>query len=235
MSVKNFQIKISDITVDVIKKDVKNLNLRVYPPAGDVRLSIPKSVSEKAVRQFLFSKLDWMEKKIKKVQSRPQLPELKYVQGETHYVHGNKYRLNIIEKDKAPKVNIREEQFIDLYVRPGSSQGKREKVMREWYRSLLKEEIPILIKKWEPRLDVTVNEWGVKKMKTRWGTCNTKARRIWLNLELAKRPQKLLDYVVLHEIVHLKERLHNARFKSFLSRYMPDWRERENELDGKLC
>jgi predicted metal-dependent hydrolase len=141
-------------------------------------------------------------------------PERKYIQGESHWVEGQRYLLNIIEKEAAPKVEIRNKKYLDLYVRPGSGKDKKEKVMREWYRDRLKEQIPKLISKWEENLDVQIEDWGVKLMKTKWGSCNIEQKRIWLNLELAKKPRHCLDYVVLHEMIHLKERHHNERFQS---------------------
>lgn len=233
MNLNKFQIQVSNITVEVEKKDIKNMYLRVYPPHGKVYLSSPRSVSPEYLRQFILSKEEWIRKKVRKVHSQKRTPELKYLQDESHYIQGRQYLLNIIEKKQPPKVILRDDAYLDLYIRPGSDLLKREKILREWYRDFLKDQIPGLIKKWENELGVSVREWGVKKMKTRWGTCNTRARRIWLNLELAKKPQPLLDYVVLHEIVHLKERLHNDRFRSFLDQHMPDWREREKQLDMK--
>lgn len=234
MCANKFQIKISDITVEVEKKDIKNVYLRVYPPDGRVQLSSPKRIPRESLRQFVISKEDWIRKKIKKIHSQARKPRLRFVSGETHYVQGRRYSLNMIEVNKTPRVLIRDDEYLDLYIRPGSDLSKREKVLREWYRELLKDQIPGLIAKWERELGVSVSEWGVKKMKTRWGTCNIKARRIWLNLELAKRSGRLLDYVVLHEIVHLKERYHNNRFRSFLSKHMPDWKDREQELKQRL-
>lgn len=234
MNTNKFQIKISGITVDVEKKNIKNVYLRVCPPDGRVQLSSPKRIPAESLRQFVISKEKWIRKKIQKVQSQVREPELEFVSGESHYVKGRKYVLNIREKNIPPKVIIRNDEYLDVYVRPGSNQAKREKVLREWYRDLLKDQIPGLIARWERELGVSVSDWGVKRMKTRWGTCNIKARRIWLNLELAKRPAQLLDYVVLHEIVHLKEKLHNKRFRSFLDKHMPDWRDREKELKERL-
>jgi hypothetical protein len=234
MSKTNFQIIISEFTVEVEQKDIKNVYLRVCPPDGRIKLSSPENVSAESLRQFVVSKEDWIRKKIKKVRSQARKPRHEFATGESHYVQGQKYSLNVFEVNKAPRVVIRNNGLLDLYIRQGSDQAKREKVLREWYRELLKSQIPELIAKWERELGVTVREWGVKKMKTRWGTCSTKARRIWLNLELAKRPKSLLDYVVLHEMVHLKERLHNHRFRSFLDKHMPDWRDREKELKKRL-
>lgn len=230
MNTTNSQIQVSGIIVEVEKKNIKNVYVRVYPPNGKVKVSSPASVSVEAIRQFVHSKEDWIRKKIEKVQSQTREPKLQYISGESHHVQGQRFMLHVIEEDKPPKVLVRNGQYLDLYIRPGSDAAKREKVLREWYRDLLKSKIPGLIMKWERKLGVSVREWGVKKMKTRWGTCNTKAGRIWLNLELAKRPKHLLEYVVLHEMVHLKERLHNHRFRSFLNKHMPDWKDREHEL-----
>ncbi|NBC05360.1 MAG: DUF45 domain-containing protein [Bacteroidetes bacterium] len=231
MSTEKFQITVSDIPIDVIKKDIKNIHLAVYPPTGRVRLSSPKSVSKESLRLFAISKLGWIKKHIRNINSQIREPEREYIQGESHYVQGQRYLLNIIEEDKPPKVYIRNKKYLDLYVRPGSDRTKREQIIREWYRNILKEQIPSLIEKWEEELGVTVQDWGVKQMKTKWGSCNVNDRRIWLNLELAKKPKSLLDYVVLHEMVHLKERLHNKRFKAYLDKHMPSWRKRREELN----
>lgn len=231
MSTEKYQITVSDIPVDVIKKDIKNIHLSVYPPTGRVRLSSPKSVSKESLRLFVISKLGWIKKHIRNINSQIREPEREYIQGESHYVQGQRYLLNIIEEDKPPKVHIRNKKYLDLYVRPGSDRSKREEVIREWYRGILKEQIPVLIEKWEKELGVTVKDWGVKQMKTKWGSCNVNDRRIWLNLELAKKPKAILDYVVLHEMVHLKERLHNERFKALLDQHMPSWRKRREDLN----
>lgn len=234
MKATKFQILFSGITIDVERKNIKNVYLRVYPPDGKVKLSSPRNVSTEALRQFVISREDWIRKKVRNVQSRVREPELNYISGESHFVWGDKYLLRVIEHKKPQRVEISSDGYLNLYVRSGSDNAKREKVLREWYRAILKEHIPGLISKWEPALRVSVSDWGVKKMKTRWGTCNTKAGRIWLNLELVKRPKQLLDYVVLHEMVHLKERLHNKRFRGYLDKHMPDWKQREEELKKRV-
>ena len=158
-------------------------------------------------------------------------PEREFIQGESHWVQGKRYLLNIIEEEAKPRVEIRNKKYLDLYVRPGSDKAKREEVVKEWYRDLLKDQIPALVEKWESKLGVSISEWGVKQMKTKWGSCNVEGQRIWLNLELAKKPKHCLDYVVLHEMVHLKERHHNERFKELLDQHMPSWRKRREELN----
>lgn len=231
MSTEQFEISVSDIRVDVIKKDIKNIHLAVYPPTGRVRLSSPKSMKTESLRLFVISKLGWIKKHIRNMKSQVREPERKYIQGESHWVEGQRYLLNIIEKDAAPKAEIRNKKHIDLYIRPGADREKKEEVMREWYRNRLKERVPELIAKWEERLDVEVDEWGVKLMKTKWGSCNIDARRIWINLELAKKPIHCLDYVVLHEMVHFKERHHNDRFKALLDKHYPGWQNVREELN----
>lgn len=231
MSTEQFEISVSDIRVDVIKKDIKNIHLAVYPPTGRVRLSSPKSMKTESLRLFVISKLGWIKKHIRNMKSQVREPERKYIQGESHWVEGQRYLLNIIEKDAAPKAEIRNKKYIDLYIRPGADKEKKEEVMREWYRNRLKERVPELIAKWEERLDVEVDEWGVKLMKTKWGSCNIDARRIWINLELAKKPIHCLDYVVLHEMVHFKERHHNDRFKALLDKHYPGWQNVREELN----
>lgn len=231
MSTEHYHIEVSGIDVDVIKKDIKNLHLAVYPPTGRVRLSSPLSMKKESLRLFIISKLGWIKKHIRNMNSQIREPEREYIQQESHWVEGQRYLLNIIEKEASPKVEIRNKKYLDLYVRPGSDKAKREEVMREWYRERLKSQIPELVTKWEEKLGVQIVEWGVKLMKTKWGSCNIEDRRIWLNLELAKKPKHCLDYVVLHEMIHLKERHHNDRFKALLDKYMPSWKQIKEELN----
>ena len=231
MSTEQYHINVSDIRVDVIKKDIKNIHLAVYPPTGRVRLSSPKSMKTESLRLFVISKLGWIKKRIRDMHTQIREQEREYIQGESHYVQGKRYLMNVIERDGPPRVVIRNKKYMDLYVRPGSDKAKREEVVKEWYRYLLKEQIPALIEKWGQSLDVTINDWGVRQMKTKWGSCNIKEKRIWLNLELGKKPKHCLDYVVLHEMLHLKERHHNDRFKALLDQHMPGWKKRREELN----
>ncbi|MEX2345575.1 MAG: SprT family zinc-dependent metalloprotease [Balneolaceae bacterium] len=231
MSTENFQIKVSGIDVDVIKKDINNIHLAVYPPTGRVRLSSPLSMRKESLRLFIISKLGWIKKHIHNMTSQLREPDREYIQHESHWVEGQRYLLNIIEKEAPPKVEIRNKKYIDLYVQPGSNKGRKEMVLREWYRERLKTQIPEIVAKWEEKLGVQVEEWGVRQMKTKWGSCNIENRRIWLNLELAKKPKHCLDYVILHEILHLMERHHNDRFKGLLDKYMPGWTNVREELN----
>jgi len=231
MNTEQYHIEVSGIDVDVVKKDIKNLHLAVYPPTGRVRLSSPYSMKQESLRLFIISKLGWIKKHIRNMNSQIREQEREYIQGESHWVEGQRYLLNIIEKEATPKVDIRNKKYIDLQVRPGSNKAKKEEIMREWYRNRLKAQIPELIYKWEDTLGVEIEDWGVKLMKTKWGSCNIEERRIWLNLELAKKPIRCLDYVVLHEMAHLKERHHNDRFKALLDTYLPGWQNVREELN----
>lgn len=224
-------MKVGDLSINVVKKDIKNLHLAVYPPDGTVRIASPLKVDDETIRLFAISKLKWIKKNQAKFQAQPRQSPREYVSGESHYYQGDRYLLNVIYHSSAPKVVVRNKTYIDLYVRHGSIQEQREQVLTNWYRQQLKSEIPQLIAKWEQVIGVSTNDWGVKKMKTRWGTCNIQAKRIWLNLELIKKPQHCLEYVIVHELVHLLERNHGDRFKAYMSKFMPNWNSYKQELN----
>lgn len=226
-------IQLDDIEIEVTRKRVKNLNIRIYPSAGRVAMSIPKRTDLEVAVDFARKKYTWIKKHLKKgaVQKARRNRRLIYRDGEIHPVWGNETVLDVKEVNRRPKV-LHREQELSLMVRPGSDAEKRESVLNEWYRAELKREIPKLIEKWEELMGVNVNEFGVKRMKTRWGTCNIRAKRIWLSLELAKKDPKCLEYVVVHEMVHLHERLHNKRFYKLMDTFLPDWQERDKMLKG---
>lgn len=231
MNTEQTQITVSGIDIDVIKKDIKNMHLSVHPPTGRVRISSPKEMETKSIRLFAVSKLGWIKKHIRNMREQDRQPEREFIQRESHYFQGQRYLLNIIEHDAPPKVEIRNKKYMDLYVRPDSDKEKKKEVVKEFYRTELKEQIPPLIEKWEKEMGVDVSDWMVRQMKTKWGSCNTEASRIILNLELAKKAPECLEYVVVHEMVHLQERLHTERFKALLDKYMPSWKERREQLN----
>ena len=214
------QITVSDITVDVVRKDIKNLHLAVYPPEGRVRVAAPLLIDDEAVRLAVISKLAWIKRQQAHFQSQDRQSAREYINRESHYYWGDRYLLNVIYHDAPPEVVVRNAHTLDLFVREGSDTAQRERVLQEWYRQQLKAAIPPLIAKWEPRLDVHVAEWYVKRMKTKWGTCTAEARRIWLNLELVKKPPQCLEYIVVHEMVHLLERHHNDRFVAYMDKFL---------------
>ncbi len=225
-------LQIADIEIEVIRKNIKNIHLSVHPPNGRVRLAVPESMNNESVRLFAISKLSWIKKQKKRFESQEREIPRQFVSGESHYIFGKRYLLNVIETKGKQRVEIANNSYINLYARLGSTKEKREKIVDEWYRSNLKREIPKLIEKWEQLMGVSVCEWNVKKMKTRWGTCNVQAKRIWINLELAKKNPRCLEYIVVHEMVHLLERKHNDRFKSFMDRFLPNWRSIKSEINS---
>lgn len=227
-------IQLDDIEIEVTRKSVKNLNIRIYPTAGRVAMSIPKRTDLAVAEEFARKKFPWIKKHLNKraIQKAKKFQRLAYRDGEIHPVWGEKMVLSVNEVNRPPKVQQRNDE-LSLMVRPESSVKKRESVLIEWYRAELKREIPKLIEKWEKIMKVDVREFGVKRMKTRWGTCNIRAQRIWLSLELAKKNPKCLEYVVVHEMVHLHERLHNKRFYRLMDQFLPDWRERDLLLKGE--
>ena len=203
------QINLRGIAVDVILKDIKNVHLSVHPPTGRVRISAPLHMNLDTICVFAISKLDWIRRQQRKLQNQERETAREYLDGESHYLWGKRYLLEVLEKDAVPRVELKHSQIL-LQVCPGADRAKREAVLHNWYRQQLREQIPPLIAKWERETGVTVSEWRIKKMKTRWGTCNTHARRIWLNLELAKKSVSCLEYVLVHEMTHLLEHRHNC-------------------------
>lgn len=225
------QISISDITIDVVRKDIKNIHLAVYPPTGRIRLAAPLNVSDDAIRLFAISKIAWIKRNQRKFEGQERIAVRVYKQRESHYFLGQRYLLNIIEENTTPKVVVRSKTYIDLYIRPNTSTEKRQEIMTEWYRAELKKLIPPIIAKWEKTTKIEVNDWQVKLMKTKWGSCNIEDRKIWINLELIHKPIHCLEYIILHEIVHLKERHHNERFQYYMDTYLPNWKSIRAELN----
>ena len=217
--------------MEVVRKDIKNLHLGVYPPAGRVRVAVPLRMDDEAVRLAVIGKLGWIRRQQAHFTAQPRQSAREMVSGESHYYLGRRYRLRVVEHDAPPQVNLRGASTLELAVRPHTDAAQRLEILNQWYRRELKRLIPDLIAQWEPVIGVQVAEWGVKRMKTRWGTCNIAARRIWINLELAKKPPACLEYIVVHEMTHLLERRHNDRFKALMDRFLPQWRLHKEELN----
>lgn len=224
-------ITISDIDINIIRKDIKNIHLAVYPPTGRVRIAAPKSLNDDAIRLFAISKLSWIKRQQKRYKEQDRITKREYKYRESHYFLGQRYLLNVIEKEAAPKVVVKGNTYIDLYVRPGTPANKRQNIMNEWYRSELKNITPDIVHKWENKVGVKVNDWRVKLMKTKWGSCTIERSRIWLNLELAKKPVHCIEYIIVHEMVHLLERHHHDVFKRYMDQYLPNWRFLKDELN----
>lgn len=224
------QIEISGIEIDVQKKNIKNLHLAVVPPDGRVRVSAPMHISDESIAMFVRTKLSWIKKQQDKFEKQPRQCEREYVSGETFYVFGQQYFLRVEYSYKGNSLVLEGNEAI-LTVRKESTSKQREAFVNEWYRSLLKDKIEIYLPKWEKITGLYCDSWQTKYMTTRWGTCNTNTRKIWLNLQLAKKPIDCLEYVILHELVHLKIRNHNKDFVSMMDRYMPYWGEIRKKLN----
>lgn len=225
------EMLVGNLQVSVLKKAVKNLHLNVLPPHGRVRVSVPPSMNDDAVRVFIASKLPWINKQIEKFKNQARETEREFIEGESHYFQGKRYLLHIVESEGRSKIEIRNKKFLDLYVAKESSKLQKSKILERWYRAQLKKLIPEMVKKWEKIMGVQINDWRVKQMKTKWGTCNSKEKRIWLNLELAKKPLHCLEYIVVHECCHLLERSHSERFVAYMDKFMPQWRVYKEELN----
>jgi len=216
-------IVVSGIPVQVVRKAIKNLHLSVCPPDGHVRLAVPLHMTDDNVRLAVVTRLSWIKKQQANFQAQPRQSEREIVTGESHYVFGKRYRLEVIERRGRHEVIIKNNSTLQLFVNPSTSTQNRALVLTEWYRQQLKARIPDLLTHWEPLVGRQVSDWGIKKMKTKWGSCNISQRRIWLNLELAKKPIECLEYVMVHELVHLLERHHSDRFKAYMDKYLPQW------------
>ena len=223
-------IELGNIKIDVELKDIKNIHLSVYPPDGNVKIAAPVRMDIDTIRVYAINKLKWIKKQQETFRNQEREAPREYLTKESHYFQGKRYLLKIIEHNKPPNVLIKH-STIELYVKPNTSVEKRKEVIDEWYRSQLKLIVPAIIKRWEGKIGVQSNEYGIKKMRTKWGTCNIKAKRIWLNLELAKKPVDCLEYIIVHELVHLLERSHNDRFVALMNEYMPKWRFHRDELN----
>lgn len=223
-------IKLGEITIAVIRKDIKHVHLSVHPPSGRVTLATPKGIRPEVARAYAASKLGWIRDQQAKLRGQARETPRQFVERESHYLWGRRYLLSVREEEAKPSVRLGH-RSITLTVRPGSTRAKCESVMQEWHRSLLHEAVPELIGKWEPKLGIEVAGYFLQRMKTKWGGCNIRARNIRLNTELVKKPKDLLEYVVAHEMLHLIEPTHTDRFLALMSKQYPAWREARAELN----
>ena len=224
------QLRIGDITVDVVQKDIKNVYLSVHPPTGRVRISAPKRMKMETIRVFAVSKQDWIKRQQKKIRDQERETPREFVENESHYVWGKRYLLTISEREKPPSIELKHSRM-HLRVRPGADAEKRQALVEAWYREQINTAVPKLLSRWEPKLGVKVERVYVRRMKTKWGSCNYKARTIRFNTELAKKPPECLEYVVVHELVHMLEPSHNGRFVALMDRFMPRWKFYREELN----
>jgi len=224
------RIQLGDIDVDVVLKNIKNIHLSVYPPDGRVRIAAPLRMKPDTIRVFAISKLGWIRKQQEKVREQARETPREYVDRESHYVWGRRYLLNVVESETAPQIELTPGALV-LRVRPGADDEKKQAVVDEWYRAQLKAAVLPLIAKWEPLIGVKVGQIFVRQMKTRWGTCNIVRKSIRFNTDLARKPVECLEYIVVHELVHLLEPSHNSRFVALMDMFMPNWRFHRNELN----
>ena len=231
MTIDQRHITVRGISVEIVRKDIKHLHLGVYPPTGRVRVASPSRLDDDAVRLAVISRLGWIRRQQAEFAQQDRQSQREFVTGESHYFWGRRYRIDIIEHNGPPAVRLPNNTTMELRVRPGSDRDMREAVLHRWYRHQLRAEVPALVAKWQPRVGVIVNEVRIKKMKTRWGSCNASAGRVWLNLELVKKPPSCLAYILVHEMVHFLERHHNERFRALMDALMPQWRLYKDELN----
>jgi predicted metal-dependent hydrolase len=222
--------QLGDITIAMTRKDIKHVHLSVHPPSGRVTLVAPMGTRSEVARAYAASKIGWIRDQQAKMLRQARETPRQFVERESHYLWGRRYLLSVVEKDAKPTVR-QDHRRITLTVRPGSTLAKREEVMQEWHRSLLHEVVPALVRKWETKLGVKVSSYFLQRMKTKWGGCNHRAANIRLNTELVKKPKDLLEYVVVHEMVHLIEPTHSERFFVLMTEHYPTWREARAELN----
>ena len=224
------QIEVGGMTIEVIFKKIKNIHLSVHPPTGRVRISAPKRMKLDTLRIYAISKINWIKKHQKKFQEQERETRREYLDRESHYVWGKRYLLKVKEENRSPSVELKHNQMI-LTVRPGALMAKREAVVTSWYRDQVRDAVPPLIAKWEPVLGVQAGTIVVRRMKTRWGSCTPTRRTIRLNSELAKKTPECLEYVLVHEMIHLLEPSHNTNFIGLMDKFMPQWRHFRDELN----
>jgi predicted metal-dependent hydrolase len=230
MSTGNACLNIAGIEIDVVYKDIKNLHISVYPPIGRVRVSAPHRIDLEAIRLAVIQRLPWIKRQQRQMQYAPRQTERRMLSGETHYLWGDRYRLDVSRQGR-PKIEVAGKQMYLTSPR-GSNPEVRRAILERWYRRQLKAALPALIEKWQSRLGVQTEKVGIRRMKTKWGSCLPESQRVWINPELVKKNPRCLEYVVVHELMHLLERGHGERFVLLMDKHLPDWRQRRDELNG---
>lgn len=225
-------IEIDGIAIEIIKKPIKSINIRIYPPNGLVKVSAPLKLSERLIRLELEAKIKWIAAQRKIMQNQPKVEQLSIQTGAQIDFLGKTYLLLVTEHHGPAHIHL-DGQVIHFYIKPNCSETQKQNLLDQWYRQQMEARLPSLIESWQDRVGVRIAEYGIKKMKTRWGSCNIRAHRIWLNLNLIKKPLVCLEYVLVHELVHLLESGHNARFYRFMDQFMPDWRAHQALLERK--
>lgn len=230
MNIKRNTIELGDLCLEVIHKDIKNVHLSVHPPMGRVTISAPLRMELENIRLFSISKLGWIRKQQVKIKNQKREAPREYVNRESHYYLGQRYLLKVVEENTTPKVVLKH-TTIEIHVRSGSTMKQKEALLQRWYREQLKKLALQLIIKFEKMMNVKVSEVFIRTMKTKWGTCNPRVKRIWLNTELAKKPLECIEYIAVHEMVHLLERKHNDNFIGYMNKYLPRWKYLKEKLN----
>lgn len=223
-------IRIGEIEAEVTFKAIRNVHLSVHPPSGRVRIAAPLRMKLDTVRVFAISRLGWIRQQQQTIAAQERETKREYIERESHYVWGRRYLLSVVEADERPSVELRHRQLV-LRVRAGFDRDRKLEVVENWLRQQVREATRTIITEWEPKIGVTVSGFYVRRMKTRWGSCNSKAGTIRLNTDLAKKPLECLEYVTVHEMVHILEPTHNERFMALMNQLMPDWKQRRQTLN----
>ena len=223
-------IELGDIRINVIHKDIKHMHLSVHPPEGRITISAPYRMDLETIRLFSISKLGWIRKQQLRLRNQKREAIREYISGESHYYLGKRYLLKVLEQNSPPKVVLKQDR-LELYVRKDSSARLKEAILQGWYRQQLQALVASYVPKLESKIGENVSEMRIKRMKTRWGTCNSRAKRIWLNSELAKKPIECIEYVLIHEMVHLLVKGHGSKFQAYMDSFLPKWKYVREELN----
>lgn len=223
-------LELGEVSVDVVSKDIKNVHLSVHPPTGRVRISAPQRMEIETIRLYAISKLGWIKEHQQKLQGQERETPREYLERESHYVWGKRYLLSIVEKNARPTVE-REHQRLVMAVRPGTGEASRHTILEDWYREQVRTATAELISVWQDKIEVEVAKFYIQRMKTRWGSCNSQAKTIRLNTDLGRKSPECLEYIVVHEMIHILEPTHNERFQAYMSHFMPDWKHRRQVLN----
>jgi predicted metal-dependent hydrolase len=231
MSTANAYLRVAGIDVDVVYKQIKNLHIGVYPPMGRVRVAAPETLGDEQVRLAVVRRLPWIKRQREQLQAVDRQSIREMVTGESHFVWGSRQRLKVIERPGRPHIEIDGDRLL-LYVPQGTSIGERRELLDRWYRGQLRHAIPGVIAKWESKMGVHVPMWSIRRMKTKWGSCNRETGHIWFNIELAKKHPDCLEYIVVHEMTHALERGHGERFVNLIDQHLPTWRSLREQLNA---
>ncbi|MDZ7733894.1 MAG: SprT family zinc-dependent metalloprotease [Acidimicrobiia bacterium] len=230
MSTSSAYLTVRGIDIDVTYKDIKNLHIGVYPPMGRVRVAAPRQLDDDRVRLAVINRLAWIKRQREQLQAAQRQTQREMVTGESHYVWGSRHRLKVIERPGRAHVELDGDRLF-LYTPEGTATERRRDILDRWYRQQLRGAVPGVIDKWEQRISVTVSKWSIRRMKTKWGSCNRETGHIWFNVALAKKHPDCLEYIAVHEMTHLLERNHGDRFIDLMDKQIPDWRARRDRLN----